>query len=299
MKFILFFCMLAFSFSSSADVYFIDSISSTQSESKLLSELSQIIKDNFSKKDHTITEYASDADWRIEPTLILNKKMYTLSLVKKNSKSTVFEDSLKAKSKSELSKVAEELVSRALLFNSSVSNSAYDEQNKHMLYHFNEDTKSRFYAGLGFGGGDGIDEEDNQGFVFALGYLRMFNRYFGARANADLISLKSSDGHMSSITAGLQFYPLKRKHSPYLSTLVGYSWTKSGVIFTEESCDALCDETTNINESGLTAGAALGYQFFRNRPLHFGVELYYSKGFYDVFNQEPETFGGRVLIYWK
>jgi len=300
MKFTLFLSAVIFSFTASADVYFVDTVSSTQSESSLLSDIKKVIKDSFIKKDHIISDDSDSADWLIEPTLILDGNMYTLSVLKKSTKKTVYEDSLKAKTKDELIAAAEELVARSVLFsNDSLRKNAYEEQNKHMMYHFGKDTKNRFFAGLGFGGGDGIDEDDNQGFSLTLGYLRMLNRYVGAKLEADSLFLNSSDGISANLNIGLQFYPLKRKHSPYLSTMLGYSWTKSGVLFTDDSCTAICDELSGETNSGLGARAAIGYHFFRNLPRHFGVELYYSKAFYDILDQAPESFGGKLIFYWK
>ena len=298
MKWCIFLYIFLFSYISQADTYYVDAISSTKSESTLLGELSQQLAKGFIRAGHDVTSDQSVADWIIEPTLIHHKKSYTLSLSKNNKKGTVFKSSLKAQSKKDLPDVADELVQRCLLFNQNNSNLASNDPNKDVLYRFSKDTRSRFYVGLGLGGGDGIDAEDNQGFSWSVGYLRMLNRFVGARFNAEGVSLSSSDGNMGSVTTGFQFYPLKRKHAPYLSTLVGFAWTESGAL-AGDNCTALCDQLNNIKESGFGANVAIGYHFYRNRPVHFGVELYYTAAFYEVNNQSPESYGGRLVLYWK
>jgi hypothetical protein len=299
MKWCLFFCSLFLTYTANADTYYIDAISSTESESKLIGELSQTLANSYVKAGHNVTANRFSADWVIEPTLIKEKNSYTLSIAKSNEKAAVFRSSLKAKSKKDLSDVANELVQRSLLFNEgNLEKSASNEPDRNAVYRLGPKTKSRFYVGLGYGGGDGIDAEDNQGLSWSVGYLHMLNRYIGAKFNVEGVTLSSSDGNMGSVTTGFQFYPLKRRHSPYLSTLVGYAWTNSGSLAADD-CTVLCDQLNNINESGFGANLAIGYHFFRNKPLHFGVELYYTTAFYDVNDQAPESYGGRLILYWK
>ena len=281
-----------------ADVYYLDSISSTESESSLLGQLSTTIANSYLKAGHNITPDKDSADWVVEPTLIREKKSYTISLSKTGPKGAVFRSSLKAKSKGDLTEVADELVQRSLLFNEGTLEKGSIDPNKKVIYRFNKDTRSRFYAGLGFGGGDGIDAADNQGLAWNVGYLRMLNRFVGLKFNVEGVSLSSSDGNMGSVTTGFSFYPLRRRHSPYLSTTVGYVWTESGDLASDD-CTILCDQLSNLTESGFGGNIAIGYHFFRNKPVHFGVELYYTGAFYEINNQSPESYGGRLTLFWK
>jgi len=234
--------------------------------------------------------------WRLEPSLVKLRDAYIVSVSKIKGGRLYFSQKLKAQTLDDLDTVTERLVTALISNQSAKSAQRVNTVTKDELVGTTEKTavETQFYFGFGPGTLGGL-EADGSAVNVTAGYLWGIDHQFAMRLGLDWTN---GDGDAGVLGLGLggQYYFNLQKHAPYALGLAGFSWSESKV--PELNCSNLLFSCGGEDETGWSAQVGLGMHFFRTAKVNLAFELAYTHSFYDVADQTPGVFVGRILFFW-
>ena len=257
------------------------------------SSLKELVKSEVLSRRHSVVNSPEQSRWILEPALLRIGRSYVVTLSKLRNGRLVYSQKLKAQTLDDLDVVVARLV-RAVVRNQNVENTqqvdTVTQQEQIVGPGLKTKVIRQFYFGFGPGALSNLESEDT-GLGVTVGYLWGIDKKFSLRLG---LERADGDGDANVWTLGLggQHYLNLNKHAPYLLGLAGYSWAESDV----PDDDAFFGG--GVDDNGFSVQVGVGVHFFRTASVNLAAEIAYTRGFFEVLDDSPGVFGGRILVFW-
>ena len=256
----------------------------------------ELIRTELMNRRQTVTQNPSESDWVLEPSLLKLGNSYIASLSKISDGLVFFSQKLKATNIDDLDTVTERLV-LAMIYNKTVGQAQeVDTVTQDELMGTTEriEVERQFYLGFGPGALSGLSASGGAVNITA-GLLWSVDKHFSMRFGGDWTG-GEGDADVLSLGIGGQYYFSLKKNSPYLLGLVGFSWAESND--KAPVCTNLIFACDGEDEAGWSTQVGVGYHFFRTAKVNLAAEAVYTAHFFDVANERPGVFTGRLIFFW-
>ncbi len=286
---LIFLCVLPVA--ATADTFYIEENSKLSAVSATVESL---VKNELTRKGHTIIEDKENSQWVLTPDTIKLGKTYIVSLMKSQEGKVVYSDKLKSTNLDDLDTVTSRLVSGALDNVAISKNMTVDTVTDNETKRTTVKTKVTRQTYLGFGPAKAANlETNNAGVMFSVGSLWGIDHQFSIRAGYSTNNVSDSPADMTSISIGGQYYLNLEQHSPYAVGLVGYTWA--------ESHDPVSDRSffrQGEADSGWGVEAGIGMHFYRTSTVNIAAEVTYHQALFEVTEGAPGSLGAKLIVLW-
>lgn len=273
-----------------ADTFYVEQVTPGTTTSATVEGL---VKNELELKGHTVSNNKENSQWVLSPTTIQLGEAFIVSLSKSNTSSVVYFDRLRSTDLDDLDTVIARLVSGALENTTTAENITVDTVTKQESIGTALKTRVTRQKYLGFGPSRLTNlETQNTGSLFTVGALWGVDHQFGIRAGFTTTNASSSPADITQLSIGGNYYLNRKKHSPYIVGLFGYTWA--------ESHNPVSDSTflrEGEFESGWGAEAGVGMHMFRTAVANIAVELTYNQAFFEVTDDNaPGALSAKVIV---